>query len=177
MTICYFTASGNCLYIARRIGGNLLSIPKLMRQDDITIEDDAVGIVAPVYACEMPVMVRDFIRKARIKTEYLFFIYTYGMGYGEAFAHVKLECESKGLKLSYINAIQMVDNYLPIFKMQDQIDTLPQKDVECHLEKVISDIRERNQTDVKINSVCSISRRHAQLIFSPFDCFQYRRSY
>ncbi len=27
MTICYFTASGNCLYVARRIGGTLLSIP------------------------------------------------------------------------------------------------------------------------------------------------------
>ena len=25
MTICYFTASGNCLYVARRIGGTLLS--------------------------------------------------------------------------------------------------------------------------------------------------------
>ena len=30
MTICYFTASGNCLYVARRIGGTLLSIPQLM---------------------------------------------------------------------------------------------------------------------------------------------------
>ena len=48
MTICYFTASGNSLYVARRIGGNLLSIPKLMRQDKIEIEDDAVGIVCPV---------------------------------------------------------------------------------------------------------------------------------
>lgn len=151
MTICYFTASGNCLYIARRIDGNLLSIPKLMRKDDIFIKDDAVGIVAPCYAAEMPVMVRNFIRKANIKTDYLFFIYTYGMGYGEAFAHVKLECESKGLKLSYINAIQMVDNYLPIFKMQDQIDTLPQKDVEGHLEKVISDINKRKTTEVKIS--------------------------
>ena len=33
MTICYFTASGNCLYVARRIGGTLLSIPQLMRQE------------------------------------------------------------------------------------------------------------------------------------------------
>ncbi len=35
MTICYFTASSNSLYVARRIGGNLLSIPKLMRQEKI----------------------------------------------------------------------------------------------------------------------------------------------
>ena len=40
MTACYFTASGNCLYVARRIGGTLLSIPQLMRQNEIVIEDD-----------------------------------------------------------------------------------------------------------------------------------------
>ena len=49
MTVCYFTASGNCLYVARRIGGTLLSIPQLMRQESIDIEDDAVGVVCPCY--------------------------------------------------------------------------------------------------------------------------------
>ncbi len=33
MTVCYFTASGNCLYVARKIGGTLLSILQLMKQD------------------------------------------------------------------------------------------------------------------------------------------------
>ena len=32
MPICYFTATGNCLYVDRKIGGTLLSIPQLMRQ-------------------------------------------------------------------------------------------------------------------------------------------------
>ena len=64
MTICYFTATGNCLHVARRIGGDLLSIPQLMRQDEIVIEDDAVGIVAPVYAVEMPMMVKAFLEYA-----------------------------------------------------------------------------------------------------------------
>ena len=49
MTICYFTASGNSLYVARQIGGRLLSIPKLMKEESIDIEDDAIGIVSPVY--------------------------------------------------------------------------------------------------------------------------------
>ncbi len=150
MTVCYFTASGNCLYAARRIGGTLLSIPQLMRQETIEITDDAVGIVAPVYAVEMPMMVREFMAKAHIQTDYFFFIYTYGMGYGEAFAHVKLAAEDAGLHLSYINAIQMVDNYLPIFKMQEQIDTLPRKNVEGQIEKVCQDIRERKTVDVPV---------------------------
>lgn len=150
MTVCYFTASGNCLYIAKRIGGTLLSVPQLMRQEIIEIEDDAVGIVAPVYAVEMPAMVKDFLAKAKIRTDYFFFIYTYGMGYAEAFAHVKQACNEKGLKLSYINAVQMVDNYLPGFEMQKQIDTLPQKDVEGQIARILSDIEERRETEVKI---------------------------
>ena len=61
MVICYFTATGNSLYVARRIGGRLLSIPQLMRQETISIEDEAVGIVCPVYNVEFPMMVREFI--------------------------------------------------------------------------------------------------------------------
>ena len=41
MKVCYFTASGNCLYVAKRIGGELLSIPHLMKQDRIEISDEA----------------------------------------------------------------------------------------------------------------------------------------
>ena len=152
MTVCYFTASGNCLYVAKRIGGILLSIPQLMKQDNIEIADDAVGIVCPVYAVEMPMMVKEFLQKAKIKTEYFFFVYTFGMGYAEAFAHVELICRDKSLKLSYINAIQMVDNYLPGFEMQNQIDTLPKKNVEGQIEKLLADIESRAETPVKINA-------------------------
>ncbi len=51
MKTLYFTGTGNCLHVARQIGGELLSIPKLMKEEVIEIEDDAVGIVCPIYAC------------------------------------------------------------------------------------------------------------------------------
>lgn len=152
MTICYFTASGNCLYVARRIGGTLLSIPQLMRQETVEIEDDSVGIVCPVYAVEMPMMVREFMARAKIKTDYFFFIYTYGMGYAEAFSHAELAAEKVGLTLSYIGAVQMVDNYLPIFDMQEQIDTLPQKNVEGQIEQICRDIAERKIQKVMVTA-------------------------
>ena len=49
MKTCYFTGTGNSLQVARGIGGELLSIPRLMRQGGIEVKDDAVGIVCPVY--------------------------------------------------------------------------------------------------------------------------------
>ena len=39
----------NCLYAAKRIGGEALSIPQLMKQDNFELSDDAVGIVCPVW--------------------------------------------------------------------------------------------------------------------------------
>ena len=153
MTICYFTATGNCLYVAQKIGGNRLSIPQLMRQERIEIEDEAVGVVCPVYNAEMPMMVRDFMRKARIKTKYFFFVYTYGAGFGEAYAHAKLAAEEAGLRLGYVNAIQMVDNFIPYFDMREQIDTLPQKHVEAQLDALCADIAARKTVDVRITAV------------------------
>ena len=153
MTVCYFTATGNCLYVAKKIGGVLLSIPKLMRQEAISIEDDTVGIVCPCYNCEMPMMVMAFIEKAKIKTDYFFFIYTYGMGIGEAYAHAKLAALEAGLTLSYVNAVQMVDNFIPYFDMQEQINTLPKKNVEGQLETIREDITVRKTVDVEITAI------------------------
>lgn len=153
MKVCYFTATGNCLYVAERIGGELLSIPALMKQDSIVIRDDAVGIVCPVYAAEMPMMVRDFMATARIECDYFFFIYTYGMGYGEALAHAELAARDSGLDLAYATCIQMVDNYLPGFEMGDQLRTLPSKDVEGQLAALTADIEGRIERRVHVGPI------------------------
>ena len=158
-TVCCFTASGNSLYAARRIGETVLSIPQLMRRDEIVISDDAVGIVCPVYAGEMPVMVREFVSRAKIRTPYFFFIYTYGMMYSAAFAHAKLAAESAGLQLSYINAVKMADNYLPGFDIQKQLDTLPEKNIEGQIEKILADLKERKQTEVPVTFLTKLQMK------------------
>lgn len=165
MTICYFSATGNSLYVARRIGGELLSIPQLMRQDEITIEDEAIGVVCPCYNVEMPMMVRDFMRKAHLKTNYFFFVYTYGEGIAESFAHAKLAAEEAGLTLAYVNAIQMVDNFIPYFDMQQQIDSLKRKDVEGQIERLLADIAVRKTVTVEITKETeeNMGKYHKQL--------------
>ena len=49
MKILYFTSTGNNLYISKKLGGELFSIPQLMKNNDFNVEDDVVGIVFPVY--------------------------------------------------------------------------------------------------------------------------------
>ena len=145
MKICYFTATGNCLYVAKRIGGELLSIPQLMRSGELEISDDVVGIISPIYAGEMPGMVRDFIGKIKICADYVFYIYTYGMSESVARPNAIAACQKAELKLDYINAVKMVDNYLPGFEAQDQIDTAGKKDIEGQLDRVCLDIAERKK--------------------------------
>ena len=79
MKILYFTATGNSPYVAKKLGGQLLSIPQLVKAKVDEIEDDAVGVVCPVYCGELPRMVREFLLKAKVRTNYFFFVLTYGI--------------------------------------------------------------------------------------------------
>lgn len=65
---------------------------------------------------------------------------------------MEMAARDANLKLSYINAVIMVDNYLPIFDMQEQMDTLSQKDVEGQLGKICQDIAERKQAEITVNA-------------------------
>lgn len=152
MKICYFTATGNSLYVAKRIGGDILSIPKLMRGQKTKLTDEAVGIVCPVYAGEMPGMVRSFLDKSSIKADYVFFIYTYGMSETVARPNAVAAAKKAGLRIDYVNAVKMVDNYLPGFEAQQQMDSVGEKDIEGQIDRICNDIssRKKNISDISI---------------------------
>lgn len=57
----YFTGTGNCLYVARQLGGKdaeLLSIPQLMKHKKFKFEADEIGLVYPIYGHMPSNMVR-----------------------------------------------------------------------------------------------------------------------
>ena len=121
MKILYFTSTGNNLYIAKNLGGELLSIPQLIKENIYDLSDDAIGIIFPVFYANAPKIVRDFIEKASFKTDYLFLIASYGSdGDQNAFKILKKAFKKKGLKVSYTNSVLMVDNYLPMFDMAEE---------------------------------------------------------
>ncbi len=143
MKVCYFTATGNSLYVAKKIGGELLSVPQLMRQGEMEISDDAVGIVCPVYAGQMPMMVKSFIEKAKIQADYIFMIYTFGMSETVAKPNAFMAFAHAGKRLDYVNTIKMVDNYLPGFEMKQQKATAGEKRIDEHIEEICRDIQSR----------------------------------
>ena len=49
-----------------------------------------------------------------------------------------------------MNAIQMVDNFIPYFDMQEQIERLPGKNMEGQIEKLLADIAARKKVRATI---------------------------
>ncbi len=143
MTVLYFTGTGNCLAVAKKIGGKVLSIPQEIGKESLVYEDDAIGIIYPVYCRYAPKMVRDFLVKAKFITPYLFIVGTYGNEDGACNYYIEKFAKENGIKFNYINTLLMVDNYLPAFEIEDQINKLSVKCTDYALDCIIKDINAR----------------------------------
>jgi ferredoxin len=117
MKILYFTGTGNSLYVAKEIGGDLLSIPQLIKNNQYTITDDIVGFVIPCYYYSIPRIVEEYIKKTTINADYVFVILTYGSIVAAAMTIIENLLQDKGFNHYYLNKILMVDNFLPVYEM------------------------------------------------------------
>jgi Pyruvate/2-oxoacid:ferredoxin oxidoreductase delta subunit len=143
MTIFYFTSTGNCLAVAKKFGGNLISIPQVVDSENLHYKDDVIGIVFPIYGFGTPKMVGKFLDKVKIEAEYTFAIGTYGNMPGPAMKNLQKKAEKNGYRFDYANQLLMVDNFLPIFEMDAQRKKLPKKQVEKNLTLILNDVKNR----------------------------------
>ena len=131
MKILYYTTTGNNLYIAKQFEAELLSIPQLMKNNDLDIEDDCVGIVFPVFFATSPKTLREFLEKANIRTDYLFLITSYGLdGDQNALKIMKETLNRRGINVNYTNSVLMVDNFLPVFDMAHEKEIKKDLDID-----------------------------------------------
>ncbi len=145
MTLLYFTATGNNLYISKRIGGKLCSIPKMIKSKNYSFSDDKIGLVFPIYTLCVPPIIEDFLKKVKLQSDYIFAVMSYGKVPGGAASHLVDIGNRNGIDFSYINIIKMVDNYLPVYYMEKQIATEPKKHIEENLERIITDINGKKE--------------------------------
>lgn len=141
--VFYFTATGNNLYVARHFVEKPLSIPQLMKEYEhgsMHFEADEIGIVYPIYWQKPPLMVQEFIRKATFTCDYFFGILTYGCNCDDAPKHFKNLCKENGISPDYVNAIIMVDNWLPGFDMNRQMAIDSTKHVDDQIAQVARDL-------------------------------------
>jgi ferredoxin len=151
MKILYFTATGNSLHIAKSLGGELLSIPQLIKEGTYDFTDDKIGIVFPLHAWGVPSYLVDFLKKVTFNCDYLFAVTTYGIYSGAVAKHLTDIGNAAGFRFDYINRIKMVDNYVPTFDMKKEIENEPKKEIEKQLAAVKSDIEASKKWILKEN--------------------------
>lgn len=145
MTVFYFSATGNSLAVAKQIGGNLISIPQVIDGPETHYKDDVIGIVFPIFCLTMPKMVSAFLSKVTLEADYTFAIGTYGNVPGSCMQNVQKFAQQHGYRFDYANALLMLDNYLPVFEVEAQIQKMPQKRVEEMTAGIVSDIHGRKK--------------------------------
>ena len=142
--IFYFTGTGNCLYVARQLADEnteLLSIPQMMNQGRTDFEADEIGFIYPVYGHMPPYMVRQFLKKARLKAEYTFAVLTFGARKCNAVEILDGITRKAGWQFSYLSTLMMVDNWLPNFDMNEQVKM--DKHIPENLASIKDDISKR----------------------------------
>lgn len=165
MKIFYFTATGNSLYVAKRIGGELCSIPQMVKEGMREFADEAIGFVFPCYGFAPPRMVIDFIKESKFKADYFFAIMTYGNKAASGLGYLEKIGNQAGIQFNYTNEILMIDNYLPIFKIEDQLKKETTKKIEEKLEQIVRDIKSRQKQFLRKGFVSdALSKGVSQLI-------------
>lgn len=109
MKIYYFTATGNSLYVAKKIKEglgdcDLISIPKALKNQDFNVEDNIIGFVYPIHCGSLPIVVEDFISKLNIKEKaYIFAVGVTGGGKAKiSFSHINELLGDKGKLSNYL---------------------------------------------------------------------------
>lgn len=158
--IFYFTATGNSLYVAKKLAQaqnesfELISIPQEMdRSEALVYEDDAIGVVYPIYGHMMPTLVKDFLKRASFKTSYFYFVLTYGARHANAVELCMDDAKECGITPNYISTLLMVDNWLPNFDMEKQRALIPEKHIDEELERICEEVSTRKIWIEPVNDV------------------------
>ncbi len=117
--ILFFSATGNCQYVATRLAQSaeqeMLAVADCIRNGQYDFSDDTIGIVSPTYDWGLPSIVKEFLEKATFRTEYLYFVATYGTTPGASGYMANKAIRKRTIDAYY--AVRMVDTWTPIFDL------------------------------------------------------------
>jgi len=139
--VFFFTGTGNSLYAAKQFSDNPLSIPQVMKSDNLVFDADEIGLVYPVYAHTPPTIVREFLEKATLNAPYKFAIATFGKRKCNSVEILDHIATNAGVKFDYITTINMVDNFLVGFDMDEEIKLDKHEDEQ--LAQAVADVNEQ----------------------------------
>lgn len=147
--ICYFTGTGNSLFVAERLkeelpDSTLYNIAQLRKDISVLKDCGMIGIVFPVYFYGLPNIIKRFVSSFSFEdTKYIFAVATYGAIAGGALNSLKDEIAKTGQKLSYSGKISMPDNNTISFPVQSrQMIDLKNASARIKCAKMAKDVKE-----------------------------------
>lgn len=167
--ILYFSATGNCKYVAERIAEATNDKAVSILSEEAKIQGEVCcGIVTPTYAWGIPSVVEDFLSKNKltIKDDYLYFLATYGTTPGQSgyFANKSLK-ETSGIEFDAYFSVKMPDTWTPMFDLSDKDKVAKtNENVEPQLDDIISFIINKQSGNYMKNRVPSIAR----IVYRPY---------
>ncbi len=125
--IFYFSATGNSKYVAERLAADtddrLISMPEAIHarryQYDVS-QEQRIGFVVPTYYYGLPSVLNFFVEKLQLtgyEEQYVYVVLTCGGSTGDAAGMLARMLKKKGITLSAQFAVPMVDNYVPLSKL------------------------------------------------------------
>lgn len=154
--IFYFSATGNCKYIAERIseGDRLIAIADCMKAGKTVFnlaENENVGFVSPTYFWGLPSIVKDFLESLALRKNgrhYTYFIASYGTTTGQIAGMADQILKEKGFPLDGRFSIKMPDTWTVQFDLSNQEKVAAQNAAaEIEIEEVSAQIRHKVNGD------------------------------
>ncbi|SFR88553.1 EFR1 family ferrodoxin [Anaeromicropila populeti] len=128
--IFYFSATGNCKYVATQIAkvtnDNIMSVVDCVKSNHYTFhmsKNEGIGIVSPTYALGLPIIVAEFLKKLKISADrkpYVYFVATYGTTPGQTGFFADEYMREKGFPIDAKFSVKMPDTWTPVFDLSNK---------------------------------------------------------
>ena len=155
--IVYFSATGNCKYVAKAIARATSDKTVSMEGFDSAVnlgEGEQLGFVVPTYGWRVPAIVERFFDRLRLtgrRPSYAFAVSTYGTTPGAAGPFMKKALKEKLSCDLQLFSVKMPDTWTPIFDLSDR----------AHVEQL------NQEADRQLEAVCrAIADRKSSLRMS-----------
>lgn len=148
--IFYFSATGNCKYVAERIAASLGDTAVSIEDADTKItlaNGEAFGMVTPTNWWELPILVREFLLAVQMEPaddNYTFLVATYGTTPGCCGEDARRILAKKKIELDASFSVKMPDNWTPMFDLSDPVEVADQNEAaEGYIANVIARIQKK----------------------------------
>lgn len=166
--IFYFSATGNSRYVAERTaavtGDRCVSVTECIKTETLSFtpgSEEAVGIISPVYFWGLPSIVKEFLKRLRLKKPcYLWFAATYGTTTGQAGHFASEIMREKGLAIDAFFSVRMPDTWTPMFDLSDETKVRKiNRAAEPQIDELIDFVLRRERGDLMRAKVPSFAVR------------------